>query len=348
MKAKNRDDVGDEQQADCLPLNPSNPDDRMTLFNNHPVITRKFHIATPPICRAFDSAVQTIASGAPCCAYTAYPRSGKTWAANYFGSRLAEAFPDTPVFKFHAHHETPQRRRFCTDLLRQTRSGIVPDKKADPTDQVVNAWWAAAQDMRSGRLILIGDEMQCLTLEAFSWLIDITNDLEDYGVRTVCVFFAQPELRAKKVTCAQAYRTDIIGRFMLKIEAFAGITSSLELRSVMEAYDDPREFEYPKNSGWSFTRFFLPKAYADGWRLASCAGECWEQFQALALERENARGKLRPLNVGMQWIASTITRVLIHFSDFDNANVKVSGEMWRACIVESGFLESLDLVYKAT
>jgi hypothetical protein len=320
--------------------------DREMLFATHPVITRGFKIPTSPIRRAFEIMSQTIASGAPGCAFVAFPRFGKTYATQYCKEKLGEAFPNLPVIRFHAHHERATQRRFYADLLEQSGFGDVrhPPLK-DLRQQLVRAWWVLAQSRDSGTIVLIGDEMQCLNADAYSWLIDLTNDLHELNVRAIAILFGQPELAALRAVLREMHRGDILGRFMSRVYSFDGITSASELQEVMRSYDDPSEFEYPASSGCSFTNFFLPQAFAHGWRLASCAGKCWEQFRLLATTRLSSPAKVQRLSVGMEWVAGALQYALAQYSDYDSVVFKISAEQWSAAIESSGFSDSLGLTY---
>lgn len=218
--------------------------DREALIGTHPVITGGFTIPTPPIQRAFRLMCQTITSGAPGSAFVAFPRFGKTWAARYCQQMLDKTFPNLPVIRFHAHHERRSQQRFYTDLLQQSGFGdgrLRP--RTEARDQLVRAWWVHTQSRSAKILVLIGDEMQCLTRDDFSSLIDITNDLQVLEVSTIMLSFGQPELAALRAVFRETHRGDIIGRFMSRVFAFDGLSCVAELRDVMSYYDDPEQFQ---------------------------------------------------------------------------------------------------------
>jgi len=216
---------------------------------------------------------------------------------------------------------------------------------SDPLERLVRACWARAEEHGAHRIILIGDEMQCLSPEVYSWLIDFANDLHDLKVRVISIFFGQPELVSVHEVLLHTNRVDIIGRFLSRLEPLEGIRSVIELREVMHAYDDPRELEYPAGSGWSFTRFFAPEAFANGWRLASCAGACWEEFREVAAGRLKSAGKSRRLNIGMQWVAGAIRHVLQLLWDRDSPKPEIPQKFWRAAILQTGWADTLGVIY---
>ncbi|MDP9014228.1 MAG: ATP-binding protein [Pseudomonadota bacterium] len=288
----------------------------------------------------------TIASGAPSCAFVAFPRFGKTWAIAYSKERLKEIFPSLPIISFHAHHENRKNSaRFFLDLLHQIGYGGVKfSKTADPREQLARACWVLAQSHDSKNLVIISDEMQSLNTEEYSWLIDLSNDLHKEGIRVTSILFGQPELTALRCVLRETHRGDIIGRFMSKVFAFEGISSATELHQVMACYDDRFQGEYPKDSGWCFTQFFLPHAYAHGWRLASCATQCWEEFKTFARARLTASPDSR-ISIGMEWVASALQYALTYYGDLDHPRFSISAEQWNVAIESTGFPDSLGLTY---
>lgn len=329
-----------------LTLDPALPADRQTLFQTHPVLTRGFHIATPPLCRAYDEAAATIASGAPSCSFIAYPRFGKTYASEYIAARLPEAFPGTPIIRYCAyHHVHPSETSFYYDLLEQTCAERLPMRTTAHCSVLARAWWARAQECHSDRVIFLGDEMQCVTPNGYSWLIDVTNALHALNVRTVAVLFAQPELVNLRSALLHLHRGDILGRFLSRIRHFDGVRSAHELRQVLAAYDDQAEFEHPSGSGWCFTRFFVPLAFDHGWRLSTLAGQLWEQFKKLSAQRLKSTEVVQKLSVGMEWIAGSVQQLLLALSDRDQQSLAINSSLLSSAIRSSGFIDSIGLTY---
>lgn len=287
--------------------------------------------------------LHVIASGAPGCAFVAFPRFGKTRAITYSRQCLPQAFPTYPIFTFLARHEKQTQAKFFTELL--TQGGYIPSRKdGDLREQLVRAWWIQAQACGASRLIFFGDEMQELSENEFGWLIDVSNDLEQRGVRMTSILFGQPLLRGRRGGFVATERGDILGRFMSRWFAFEGISSARELRDVLDCYDDPVQQEYPQGSGYCYTRFFLPQAFEHGWRLASCAGLCWELFE------DQARKKLElavstKISVGMEWVAGAVQYALTHYADYDRPQFSISRKEWQVAIDSTGFEESLGLTY---
>jgi len=320
-------------------------DNRAAIKASHPVITKNFAFPTPPLVRAMKVILHIIGTGAPGGSFVSHSRFGKTSAIDYCCARLPEVFPDKPIFSFDAHHETrPTSRIFFSNLLAQTGFECLRASRKDPREQLVRAWWMVAKACRASSIILIGDEMQRLGIDEYTWLIDLTNDLKRLGVRTTAIFFGQPDFLARRSLFETAKRADILGRFMSRWFAFEGISSASELQDVFDCYDTVEQGEYPKNSGQCFTEFFLPFAYRAGWRLGDAAGTCWQLFEATAQSRlkKAAYGKL---NVGMDWIAAVAQHVLTQFSDEDRPDFSIGKDQWQKAIRSTDFAQTLGLTY---
>lgn len=334
--------------VESLQLSFANFEDRETLYANHPVVTTRFEFPTSPLVRAVDTIIPIIASGGPGCAFCAYPRFGKSRAISYCCSRLPEVFPSDPIISFHAHLETlSNARNFFADLYKQ--SGYALTKSIPPRDirdMVVRGWFMQCVARRSNRLIFFGDEMQRLTANEFTWLIDVSNDLEQLGIRMTSILFGQPELAGMRAVLKRTNRGDILGRFMSRWFAFDGISSALELQEVFCCYDSAEHGEYPTDSGVSFSQFFVPEGYNNGWRLASCAGLCWELFMQQANERLG-RVSSAKVSVGMEWVALTVQYALTRYGDEDRAKFSIAKDQWWKAIKSSGFAESVELTYTA-
>ena len=322
--------------------------DRIQLMRNHPVFKRKFTFPTPPVRRAFDIVAKVVATGASGCSFAAYPRFGKSCATDYLKEKLIEAFPGLLVVQFNAHDDarnTPNQ--FFADLLEQSRfAGGIPERRAHMRERTVRAWWVTATSNQSDTIVLLGDEMQHLRPNEFTWIIDLMNDLHKMDVRVIGVFFGQPELAHLRTLLKQTHRGDILGRFMSRFYSFHGIAGAAELSEVMMCYDDPSQGAYPANSGCCFTRFFLPNAYDHGWRLASCASDLWECFREGAVPRLSAPNQVEKLMVGMEWVAGAIQEMFARFTDFDAPHFRLSLEHWRDAVNNCTFLDQLGLTYE--
>ena len=137
----------------------------------------------------------------------------------------------------------------------------------------------------------------------------------------------------------QTGRTDLIGRFMIQLYDFKGITSLHELVTTMAYYDNAEVSEYPEASGKCYSQYLLPQAYASGWRLEHEAARLWDQFRQAA----QASGGLN--QVGMLWVADSIRQFFLEQIEFDHPGLTGSITSWANAVTLSGFRDSLGVTY---
>lgn len=125
---------------------------------------------------------------------------------------------------------------------------------------------------------------------------------------------------------------------MLKVIAFRGVSEVGDLIDIARQYDDPSVCEFPIGSGISYSRFFRPNAFREGWRLESEAGHCWAAVSNICVKRPG------PPRLGMQWIASTIRNYLFSYWHLEHGFPAESGDMWREAIQASGVEDTLGVI----
>jgi hypothetical protein len=320
--------------------------DRSLLTSNHPVNTRQFQFPTAPLIRAVDTMSDVISAGGPGCSFEACSRTGKSWAAKYAINRLPDIFPDIPFISYHAHSGvTAHPGPFYADIYKKSGYALTSAKIPwNIRDLLAHAWFVEAASRRSSTIVFIGDEMQNWYAKQLTFFVDLSNDLEEMGVRLISIFFGQTQLSHIRATLRSVGRGDILGRFMTQYYVFEGIASARELQEVFACYDDVDHGEFPVGSGICYTQFFLPEAYRHGWRLASCAGLVWQLFSA-HVHPHLGPAHAQTFSIGMQWIAQSVRYMFMHFADDDRAGFSVAKDQWNEAIVASGFLKSLGLTY---
>jgi len=121
----------------------------------------------------------------------------------------------------------------------------------------------------------------------------------------------------------------IIARFMSEIITFKGVTNIADFTNILKGYD---EFaEYPENSGITFTRAFLPRAFEGGFRLENYARPMWDALSGCA------RGVYKN-NLPMQHVLEMIKCILLRCAPNDREDLAISDEDIRFS-VESSLLQ---------
>jgi hypothetical protein len=100
---------------------------------------------------------------------------------------------------------------------------------------------------------------------------------------------------------------------------------------VLSAYDNG---EYPANSGWSYVRFFVPRAYAAGLRIGESAGRLWDAFEDAHI-KANLDG---PVEIPMKYFTAAIEAALLLSSPRDSDTLAFDGVFWSEMVERSRYV----------
>jgi hypothetical protein len=127
-------------------------------------------------------------------------------------------------------------------------------------------------------VILFCDEAQRYDENEYEWLRDVHDALDRLQIKLFTFLVGQQDLLSIKTNLQRAKQTQIGARLMVEELAFSGVRSAQEVATCLNGYD---ETSFPRGSGWSFTRFFLPQAVEAGYRLADDSQALWNAFESL-------------------------------------------------------------------
>lgn len=308
----------------------------------HPMETGRYVIATPPVCRLYEDVRTWVVNRAHGGMVFGKQRFGKTRAVRYVLAQLAHDFGKSlPVFSINCRdYRLPTENTFFEDLLRSVGHAFLSGKASVKRDRMAEFLHERAQgEGGKNRLVVILDEAQKLQEMHFRWLVDLHNELDARGVTTTWILVGQEELVHQREVFVTSKRMQIVGRFMVHQHRFTGLHSVEDFRFCLESYDDAARTEYPIGSGWSFTQFFFPAAFASGWRLATEAETLWQAFHKVRVETRLPADA----EVPMQYFAGTIEYALRTFSaTADTLNLSLN--MWREAIRSSGYHDAAQYV----
>lgn len=308
----------------------------------HPVVRSQIRLPTPAIRMAFDVLANTALQRAPGCCFHAHPRFGKTSAIEVLMQQLSQTFPEMPMYSISAvWHPRFSELVYMGELLSGCSHVMSAAGKFEARRmRLLNFLWSQAKARGSDRIFMFIDEAQNWHEPQLTMLRDVANDLAlHHGVKLIAALFGAPELAALRTTLIQTGRTDLIGRFMIQLYDFRGITSLHELATTMAYYDNTDVSEYPVMSGKCYSQYLLPQAYASGWRLEHEAARLWNEFRQSA----QASGGLN--QVGMLWVADSIRHFFLEQIEFDHPGLTGSVTSWANAVALSGFRDSLGVTY---
>lgn len=300
---------------------------------SHPVETGRYVISTPPLNVLYDKVKRWVGSRLRGCLIYGKQRFGKTWAIKYLVARLPVDFgAKLPILSLNIReYRVPTETSFFGDLLDEVGHAFNKGNASAKRNRLRE--FLHEQAMRgNNRLIAILDEAQKLHEIQYRWLVDLHNELDKRGVTTTWLLVGQEELLHQREVFKRKQR-QLIGRFMVQEHCFTGLVSVHDFRQCLLCYDDGQLTEHPRGSGWSFTRYFFPAAFENGWRLATQAETLWQTFAEVRTERR------LPVTaeVPMQYFAGAVEHALTTYGCLDELPDPISVNMWKEAILSSGY-----------
>ena len=250
----------------------------------HPVMRGTYALFTPPISAFFSTVCEWIDGHVTGGYVYGPPRQGKSRAVQFWIEQLlAERYGTLlPFFRMnHKSHDRFSEAEFLTELLqtahhRYAQSG----NRLTKLDRLVKLYATRARNAGGNQVVLMIDEAQNMREASYRTLCNLQNELDDLGYQLTLISVGTQELVYQHSAFDQGGDLHLIGRFMMRETLFRGIQSVEELVYVLTAYDIGTE--WPEGSGISYTRYFFPRAFESGFRLADLAATLWSIYQSLA------------------------------------------------------------------
>jgi len=118
---------------------------------------------------------------------------------------------------------------------------------------------------------------------------------------------------------------------MVEELAFRGIASAAECTAVLGAYD---QGEYPAGSGWSYTRYCVPRAHAAGLRLAESGPRLWAAFEDAHLKAA-LDGRVE---IPMKYFTAAVEAALLLSSGRDSDTLTLDAAYWSQMVERSRYV----------
>jgi hypothetical protein len=303
----------------------------------HPIYTGRYLLSTNEINIVYDTVKRWIDTRAPGGIIYGRPRIGKTRAVKFLLTLLPTFLGNKlPVFTINCrHYSRPNENTFFQDLLRDIgHEDPFSGRASVKRQRLFNFLLFKGQQCEEKRIIFIMDEAHELEESHYGWLMDVYNELDRVNIDLTVILVGQKELLNRKSTFKNSNKKQIIGRFMVHEHEFQAITTIEDVHACLVGYDE--ETEFPPGSNFSFTRYFFPKAYEEGFRLANYTNDL---FQAFINVRQAARVSGN-MEIPMQYLTKTIEYVLITYGVQGHDVDRLSQNIFEESIQYSGYVEN--------
>lgn len=309
---------------------------RPIAVEQHPVIQHQYIVPTPSIDALMQKVKRLVRMHTPGAVIYAYPRFGKTYGIRYVKNALQGDYPGVVCLSCGTEaKKTPSEDAFFTTLLEAAGhlgalTGSVTRKRRRLTERIAELVDASGYNW----FVIFADEAQRLEVMEYEWLRDVHDCLERKGIRMITLLVGQPQLLNQKTAFRQSNHTQIILRFMIAEMRFDGLADADTAATCLQGYDDAI---HPPATPWTYTRFFFPQAYDNGFRLVDEALALWEAFQRA---HNSARINV-PMEIPMQYFAHAVEIALESNMKYDSPTFRFKPEMWNEAVAESLFIEAL-------
>lgn len=302
-------------------------------MDRHPVSLLKYIISTPSIDSAYKELKRIIRHRIPGAMLIGFSRFGKTYGARWMERMLKEDFPKIETLTFGCERKkSPVESAFFENMLEASGhsdilSGTNSAKRLRLLNHLTDRVTRSGQNLQ----VFFVDEAQRLDFLEYEWLWDIHDKLERRGIRLITILVGQRKLLNQKSALKQQGEQQIVNRLMVDELMFHGIRSAAETASCLGGYDQSC---FPTDSDWPYTRFFLPRSYDDGYRLADDAHLLWDAFCSAHEEA----GFLFQMDIPMANFSRAVEIALGDYAEYDQPGFRLSPAMWEKVVLDCKYV----------
>jgi len=248
------------------------------------------------------------------------PRLGKSTAILYCIEHIQEIMGvSMPAYIYSCAEQSNNRQdQFFEDLLFAVNYGLAESGKAKTKRRrLIQFLEEEARQSVVNRVILFIDEAQELSLMHIKALMDIHNQLKLKGISLILILVGQPELLELRNAYLASNQMQVTARLMANSFQFRGVRTERDVKRILRSFDSGSD--YPEGSGWSFTRYFVPIAFKNGWRFANQSSTIWRAFQEIRKDH----GMRKLAQIPIEPFTSLINFLLRELAEDDSKNLQL-------------------------
>ncbi|WP_144142447.1 ATP-binding protein [Paraburkholderia sp. BCC1884] len=291
---------------------------RETLLEDHPVMRGQYTVPTPMLIDAHEEARDRVWSRRTGVVFYGETRAGKTTCAKSIRDDLRAEFAGVFVTMASARRSLRPKQGHVSRLILEGCNHVLASR-TDPEAllrNVITDIKTMLANVNGDQFVLVMDEVNLLNEFDLTELLEIHNIFWMDGIKMTTISFGQPEVLDVISALHKTGQRQIIARFFRKPIPFCSCTSEETLAKVLHSLDD--DTEWPEGSGWTYTYFFFPRAFRNGFRLATFAGAIWRALVKALPEQSPS--------FTMEAIALTINGLYIGMKNRDISNLILSDE----------------------
>lgn len=309
-------------------------------LDRHPVANREYRIPTPTI-EAFYLLIQrSLRFKIPGSIIYGRSRFGKSRAIEFLEHALTDKDKSLPLLKLACQRKkVPSEPAFFSNLLRAAQHAAPTGGSVTALrTRLHNRLREIADRHRSNRIILFADDAQRLAEIEYEWLQEVFEGLARHRIALITFLVGTPPLRGQKALFQSSPACEqIVARFMVDELPFRGLLSAQDVATCLHAYDAT---QCPPASGWSYVRFFLPRAVEAGLILAEQGATLWDAF----VEAHRQAHLPGDVEIPMEYFTRCVEYALTENIGKDSDKFRLDRRSWDEAIKFSGFAKALELI----
>jgi hypothetical protein len=231
-------------------------------------------------------------------------------------------------------HDKESRNRIWRDLMRgnDPQANVLT---SNPYDTLQKMLLVQADVFGTKRVLIILDEAQNVTGAKLARLKKLIEELTDQGLSPFVLLIGPPALRDLPAKLLKQGYADVVDRFFTQFTLLRGLEHS-EVPDALSFYDTTTWQEK------TYTEYFLPILWKEGWRLENQARQFQEAFWEL-----NERLKTGNQEIGIKYLTTAARKFFIALQKDPGAQSPEQLKRLRNSVFKCGLAESMMTVGKA-
>lgn len=306
-------------------------------YFGHPIFyPAEFRIITPAIKELQSILTRLVWTGATGASLLGFTRAGKTTAIELISDKIiSRSGNKIPILRYSAHQRDQHTiRSLYVNLLAHLDLPYITREKTEVLiDKLLMFIAETAKKHVVKQVIMAVDEAQRLAIPQIDVFAELDDRLrKEYSVSLMCLFIGNQEQMGRLLDAVHEGRNEHIeGRFFRQSFRFGGLRSKADVSYCLKQYDQLR---YP-NNGPTYTEYFLPNDFENGFRLTTLASPIWAEFRRY-------QKTLGVKNWAMEYFVRTVNLLLTDYlTKYGVENY--SDDMIRECINVSGLIPEIEL-----
>jgi hypothetical protein len=301
---------------------------------DHPAFSTNTVLPTEPINELYQMVRQIVFVRETGCCFTAHSGFGKTKALAMVEHLLRQRMPELLVIRHNTwNHQVTSIRAFYKHFLTAIGHQELRGETFDLRHRLMRRLVDMARANKSSIVLLLIDEANALRLDDFLFLKDVYNELDRDGIQLITVMMGQePDFGEVLAVLRERGRQDLISRFARRHVAFRAFSTEKDFKGVFRQYDTA---VFPLESGQTWTQYFLPNAWENGFRLGDQVGSFLQAVERCASPSSRAIG------IPARQLFTVIRRFLLEQMYRDESKEPFAGNAWDTVLAYAMLDEAL-------